>query len=265
MAQRRRKQSKFRRLSGEYVDDLAVLSAGYGAFQLPYHYTDFVGDTKRSYLKKVSSLSKRRVRIDAPEQLSFSGFSQPKTKPIIGKREATRLRNQIHKAFSRKPKRSSFRFFREMGINARALKGSYLKGAPRELIKMNRKALLGNALRRGLKALPSIGLTFLAVPLAKAWQAKYAPKRKFKKEVKRGIRRGIVNPIYGGVVGVPLSETLHKYPYLRRAKSVRSLEGKLTQKYGQGVGFYRGSSGFTKEELNKLNRSLKEQQLQRRR
>ena len=258
----RKKRSRFRELSNQYADEAAKLLAGYGALQLPYYYSDFVGDTKKKYLKNITALSKKRVRrVIGETQLNFPGMKEDiiniSTKRLIDKKQANYLRGIVHRRFSKKPKKASFRFFRDAYRDIKALNPS-IKEAPKELRRLNIKSLRISMLRNVRRGALPLALTFLSVPLAKAYQARYAPKRKFKKELKRGFKRGVVNPIYGGVVGVPLSEALDRNPYLRRSSSIRSLEGRLAQKYGQGVSFYKGSSGFTGEDKYKLEKGLAE-------
>ena len=261
MAQRK-KRSKFRDKITPYVDDLGVIASGYGATQLPFHYRDTIGDVKKLYLKNISSLGKKRIRIvDNPQMIfKFGGPDEVhlSTKPLLKKDQLNKIRNRVQYKFRKNIKRSNFRFFRELKRDVSALNPRISKDIPKELVRLNRRSLRKVTLRNLRSALPALGLTFLSIPLAKAYQAQYAKKRKFKKEFKRGVKRGIVSPIYGATVGIPLSEAFDKHPYLRKSKSIRSLEGRLSQKYGQGVGFYKGSSGFTKEERKKLEKSLEE-------
>jgi len=232
----RGKRSKIKKFTDKYIDEVGAVASGFGALHLRTYVPDFYRETKSSYLKNITKLKKAGKLTDA---------------------QVKRFRRQIHGGFSKPVKGRSFRFLREAKKFGALFRPGSFKGSPKDLRKLNRKALLKAGLRTTRRALPALGLTFLAAPAAQAYQAKYAPKRKFKKELKKNVRKGIINPVAGGALGIATQNILDDHPYLRRAKSVRRWEGRISQKYGQGVGFYKGSSGMTHDEQERLNQSLR--------
>ena len=249
---RRQERSRLREFTGKYADELAYLTSGWGATQLPFYYQEFVGDVRGAYRKNIR---KARDILPPPRspQRTFRGILSGQKRKFT-KKEAERLRTLVQNKFYRKIKRSTYKYGRGLVRDFKALKPSAYHPS---LTKANRRSLLKIALRTGKRSIPALALTFGSIPLASAIQARYAPGRKFKKEFKRGVKRGVVSPVYGATVGIPLAEVLDKRPYLRRVPSIRALEGKLAQKYGQGIEFYKGSSGFSREDRKKLERSLK--------
>ena len=224
--------------------------------------------------------------------------------PLLLKDEAQTLRNKVKYRFKKDPRRSKFAFFKDFRRDIEAIRNPYgyhrekrsfkslfrFKKADRgglglvvnpgfkrfkswtldketgnELRKRNIRTLKRTLKRATPKALIFAGIGFGSLPLAKAIEAKYSKKRKFKKSLRRNISRGIVQPVYGYAGGSALDVALTRYPYLRGSKKIRALEGKYAQKYGQGVQFYKGTSGMRVEDIAKLDRDLARIAEQRRR
>ena len=113
--------------------------------------------------------------------------------------------------------KKTFRIFRELAQKLKALKPGF-KGAPIELTRLNRRSLGKQGLKTLKNVAPALALTFLSLPVARAIQARYAPKRKFRKEFRKGIKRGITEPFIGAGAGIPLQKGLGQASIFEKIK-----------------------------------------------
>ena len=266
MAQRK-KRGWIRERINPWLDDfagVATLGAGYG---LSGTFKDFKKDVRRSYVRNVNRLSKKKVR--KSPQLSFMGKKQTiDIDPVFTKSEAKMLKSRIYSKFRESGKGQKFRFFKDLKRSFSAMRNPYTSSTgftPEKwqmdiLRKGQRKKIFKIARRYAPKSLLFTGLAFGSVPLAHAIQADYSSKRKFKKEFKKSVRRGAVTPTLGYIRGERLDKVLTKYPALRGSKRIRALEGKYAQQYGQGVQFWRGTSGLSKAEIKQIESGYKKGQ-----
>ena len=250
MAERKRK-SAFRKWVNEWADEGAGIATLWGGTELTKTIRDIHSDTRKAY--------RRNLKYRKSKQLTFKGRRGVVTH---NKKEAQAVRNLIDKNFKVRGKHTKYDFFPRTIKTIRAIRNPFrgAKGIDKELLKTltisnkrSLKKILKNYSRKGLI---TGAVTFGAYPIARALQADYTPKRKFKKTLRRNVSRGIVQPVYGYAGGSALDQALTRYPYLRGSKKIRSLEGRFSQKYGQGVQFYKGTSGMRAEEIAKLDRDL---------
>ena len=198
--------------------------------------------------------------------------------PLLTQHESVKLREIVKRNFSKPTRGSKFRWGADIKRTFLSLTDPYSLKArksgfkpPSETLaylkKANRRSLRKLALmpRRLMWTGALLGTAFGAIPLAKWGQARYSKSRKFKKEFRKRVYRGVITPAKGYAYGSALDRALQKYPALRGSRKIRSLEGKYAQMYGQGVQFYKGTSGMRREEIQKLDRDLKRIVEQRRR
>ena len=275
MTVRKRTERFYKKHIDPNLDEAAAVVSAAGGYYASDQYKKFFKDTRREYIKNVSDLTRRKRPKPFTPQLKLKGFDRAMRKSMgrveLGERapyltpiEAKRLKSRIYVNF--KPATSSkFSFFPTSRKWIKAVINPYKSkqdlGIDRDALKLLRKKNKRSAFRslakRSPKALALVALTFGAIPATKAMQARYAKKRKFKKEVTRSIRRGAINPATGYFRGSALDKTLQKHPYLRASKTIRAREGRYAQQYGQGVQFWKGTSGMKAEEIKKLDRDTK--------
>ena len=276
---RRKKRSRFREFAHEALDEVAGVGSVWGGIGLTHQYKDFLEDTRRAYYKNIRGATSKSASLPPlktgwgydPSQRQY-GFIKKidrsiKMDPLLTKAEGSKLRILVKNNFSRPTRGRKFRFFADAKKYYKAVRSPYysksgraFKPSQEALSYLNKrnKASLRKILRKNWLKFGALGaLTFGAIPAAQGIQARYAPKRKVKKEFKKRVYRGTITPVKGYVYGSALDKALAKYPALRGSRRVRSLEGKYAQMYGQGVQFYRGTSGMSSEDIQKLDRDLK--------
>ena len=257
------------------LDEVGLVASAFGGYGLAGTYGDFFKEVKRGYLQNVSAATRKKARkMSLSRQMKFPKFHAEMKKVdrvnrviernLLTKEEAKRIRSRINYNF-REPQVSKFAFFKRAKHSYRAVKNPYYSSAKQKIVpdeaypylkKANRKAIFRALRRVSLPALGYAGVTFLAVPSARAFQAKYAKRRKFDKEFRRGVSRGVLSPIQGYLKGAALDEELAKRPWLRASKTIRAKEGRYHQMYGQGVQFYKGTSGMRASEIRVLDRDM---------
>ena len=270
--QRRDNRAVWQRILGHpYSDEAAHVIALAGGAAAGHQLLAYLPkDVKSSYIKNITKLSRRKMRVPA-KQLAFNleGGKRPakfRSVALIDKTTASKLKSRINYNF-REGKGGKFRFFGDTKQVFRGIARPYFskKGKNIHLPTETWKQLRAANRKSLKKVLPGrfgrialFGSALLLPSLTKTFQQKYSRKRKFKKEVKRSVRRGVINPVKGAFYGKTLDQILRKYPSLRGSRSIRQAEGRYAQLYGQGVQFYRGTSGMRKEDIDKLNSALAE-------
>ena len=260
MAQRRKQTrwNRFRTWINPALDDFAGIGVLTGSTGLTTIIRDVHSDTKKAYKSNVTDIT--RVKQKSP-QLTFAG-----QKPyMLERNEARKIKELIERNFKVRNRGEKFGFYPRTFKTVKAIRNPFRN--PKKL--RIQKEVLNELRARNIKSFKKVlrfhspktalmtGLTFLSFPVARALQADYAPKRKFKKELGKTIKRGAITPTIGYIGGSNLDRLLTKYPSLRGSRKIRQLEGKYAQKYGQGVQFYRGTSGLSKQEIKQIESGYK--------
>ena len=244
-----------------WLDEAGAVGSVAGAHYLGDTYRKFFKQVRSEYISNVTKATKRKGFV--AKQMSFKGIKRKDSiEPFLSKEQAKIIKKRIYKNFS-EPQKTKFGFFPTSRKWIRAIRSPYRvktqdlpipSHAKSALKKLNRRSVFRVLKKSSPKALVLLGVTFGSIPLSKAIQAKYSEKRKFKKEFKKGVQRGIINPYIGYSKGANLDKLLAKHPYLRASKTIRAKEGRYAQQYGQGVQFWKGTSGMKSEDLKKLDR-----------
>ena len=236
-----REKKQFKKDFPKYLDEAGAVASAGGAYFLGMKVSDVYYDLRKGYQKNITNMTKLK-----------SGRGISKDKAIL-------LKKDIVKKFKFPERLGKFGFFKKAHRGIKAINpksvGSGLNKAQRDYLISRNKKLFRSVIVKNLPA--SLGysaLVFGSLPAVRSYQARYAKKRKFRKELKGTLKRGIVSPVYGYAVGKPLDDLLVQAPYLRASKTIRSKEGKYHQKYGQGVQFYKGTTGLKSEDIMKLSR-----------
>lgn len=239
----KRKYNKIKPELPGYADEAGLVVSAGSSYFLRNLGIDAYQQTKKAYLKNLAN----QQRIKGGAKLTPYQYKS--------------LRKKMAKDFKIPDRVGKFGFYRKL---TRGLKATYPivrdKKISAKKIKylnqQNLRSLRKIALKKTPMALLLSAGVFGTVPAIRSAQAKYSPGRKFKKEAKQNLSRGIVKPTLGYAMGKPLDDALSQMPYLRASKTVRKLEGKYHQRYGQGVQFYKGTSGLRAEDIQKLNRDI---------
>ena len=105
---KRRRRSRIKRFVQNYLDEVGAVMSGYGAAQIPLHFDDFGRKTKSDYLKNISNITRKKVRIPTGGQLRLPGMltakeayhkTYVKSRPFLDPKLANSLRQDYTQLF----------------------------------------------------------------------------------------------------------------------------------------------------------------------